>query len=142
MSDPFNQQSSDPFMEGGSAPGIKFETPGEIHAIVVRKVEQKIDTKPDGEVKRWPNGDPMNVYVFTGECEGEERSLWVRSNMVTAIREATTKAGLQTVVNTKVTVKFTGLGEAKKAQNAPKLFAAKVEQVAPVAAGFGDEEPF
>lgn len=135
-------QQTDDFMQASSAPAIKFENPGEIHTITVRQVDKKVDVAPNGEVKTWPSGDPMHVFVFTGEADGEPASMWVRGNMVKAIREATAKAGLSTVVDTKVTVKFTELGEAKKGMNAPKLFAAKVEKVAPAVAAFEDSEPF
>lgn len=133
MPDPFSTPTADPFMEGGSAPGLKFTEVGEIHSITVRKVTERIDTKPDGEVKTWKDGSPMHVYVFSGEDEGgDPASLWVRGNLVTAIREATKKAELASVIDTKVTVKFTGLGTPpQKGFTAPKLFAAKVEQVAP-----------
>jgi hypothetical protein len=131
-------------METGSAEAIKFDTPGQITSIIVRRVEQKIDTDIDGTPKTWPNGDPKHVFVFNGEVDGEPRSLWVRGNMVKAIREATVKAGLSTVIDTKVTVKFTELGTpTQKGFSPPKLFAAKVEKVAPAAAQqFADEEPF
>ena len=136
-------QTTDPFMSTGG-PAIKFEEPGEIHSITVRKVDVKVDTDPaDGKIKTWPNGDPKNVFVFSGEDDGgDPASLWVRGNMVNAIRDATKEAGLPTVIDTKVTIKFTGLGEQpNKALNQPKLFKAKVEKVAPEPTGF-DEEPF
>jgi hypothetical protein len=143
--DPFATPVDDPFMQGGSAEAIKFETPGQIATIVVRKVDQKIDTQPDGTIKTWKNGDPMHVFVFTGESDGVERSLWVRGNMVTAIRDAVTAAGLDSVVNTKLTVKFDSLGTpSQKGFNPPKLFKAKVEKVAApaVAAWDPETEPF
>lgn len=146
MSDPFSTPTADPFMETGSSEAIKFDTPGQIVAIVVRRVDQKIDTDLDGLPKKWANGDPKYVFVFNGEVDGEPRSLWVRGNMVKAIREATVKAGLNTVIDTKVTVKFTEFGTpTQKGFSPPKLYAAKVEKVAPAvkaAASYADEEPF
>jgi hypothetical protein len=51
--------------------------------------------------------------------------------MITAIREAATKAGVTELIGTKVSIRYTGDGEKKSAGfNAPKLFAAKVEKVA------------
>jgi hypothetical protein len=129
-------------MEESSAPGLKFENVGDVRSIVVRKVDKKVDTEPDGTPRTWPSGDIKNVFVFTGESDGEPASLWVRGNLVTAIRDAVKKAGLATVVNSKVTVKFNELGTPPaKGLNAPKLFIAKVEQVAPMAAAATDE-PF
>lgn len=143
MSNPFSTPVVDPFMQSGNAEAIKFTNPGDTHSITVRKVEEKIDTSPDGTVKTWSNGDPMHVYVFNGEVDGEPRSLWVRGNMVTAIREATVKAGLSTVVDTKVTVKFTEFGTpTQKGFSPPKLFVAKVEKVAPVNTWVSEGEPF
>jgi len=128
-------------------PAIKFDTPGQVSSIVVRKVTEKVDTDPaTNAVKTWPNGDPKMVYVFDGEDEhGEPISLWVRGNMVKAIREATTTAGLKSVIDTKVTVKFDAYAEAQKGLHPAKLFKAKVEKVAaaPAADPFSDdEEPF
>jgi len=126
-------------------PAIKFDTPGQVLSIKVREATEKVDTDPaTNAVKTWPNGDPKMVYVFDGEDEqGEPVSLWVRGNMVKAIREATTTAGLKSVIDTKVTVKFDALGEqANKALKQPKLFKAKVEKVAaaPAADPFSDDE--
>ena len=122
---------TDPFMTTGG-PAIKFDTPGQVSSIVVRKVTEKVDTDPaTNAVKTWPNGDPKMVYVFDGEDEhGEPISLWVRGNMVKTIRDATKDAGLKSVVDTKVTVKYDGDGVATKG-NPPKLYKAKVEKVAP-----------
>ena len=134
---------SDVFMSTGG-PAIKFEEPGEVHSITVRKVDEKVDTDPaDGKVKTWPNGDPKNVFVFSGEDDGgDPASLWVRGNMVKAIRDATKEAGLGTVIDTKVTIKFTGLAEAKKGLHPAKLFKAKVERVAPEPTSFDTEDDF
>ena len=78
MSDPFSTPLADPFMQTGNAEAIKFDTPGQITTLTVRRVEQKIDTQPDGTVKTWSNGDPMKVFIFHGTVDGEERTLWVR----------------------------------------------------------------
>jgi hypothetical protein len=135
--------TTDPFMTGGG-PAIKFVAPGEVHAITVRKVTEKVDTDfATNAIKTWPNGDPKHVFVFEGEDEqGEPISLWVRGNMVKAIREATKDAGLKTVVDTKVTVKFDALGNAEKGMSPAKLFKAKVEKVAAAATvdPFSDDE--
>lgn len=143
MPDPFSTPVADPFMDGGSAPGLKFETVGDVRSIVVRKVEERVDKEPTGAIRTWDDGSPKKVYVFSGEdASGEPVSLWVRGNLVTAIREATTKAGLASVIDTKVTVKFDSLGTPPKpGLNAPKLFLAKVEKAAARTLA-PDEEPF
>ena len=134
---------TDVFMSTGG-PAIKFDTPGQVFSIVVRKVTEKIDTDPaTNAVKTWPNGDPKHVYVFEGEDEqGEPISLWVRGNMVKAIREATKTAGLKSVIDTKTTVKFDTYAEAQKGLHPAKLFKAKVEQVAPVSVGPNQDDDF
>jgi len=145
MPDTFTTPPADPFMEGGNAPGLKFPEVGDIRTIIVRKVSEQIDTEPDGTPRTWPSGQPKMVYVFNGESDGEAASLWVRGNLVTAIREAVKTAGLKTVVDTKVTVKRLADGTPpSRGMNAPKLYAAKVEPVAPLAAAdpFAEEEPF
>lgn len=146
MPDTFTTPPADPFMEGGNAPGLKFPEVGDIRTITVRKVSEQIDTEPDGTPRTWPSGQPKMVYVFNGESDGEAASLWVRGNLVTAIREAVKAAGLKTVVDTKVTVKRLADGTPpSRGMNAPKLYAAKVEPVAPLAAAdpfANDEEPF
>jgi hypothetical protein len=61
-------------MQTGNAEAIKFDTPGQITTLTVRRVEEKIDTQPDGTVKTWSNGDPMKVFIFHGTVDGEERT--------------------------------------------------------------------
>jgi hypothetical protein len=141
MSDPF-QTPADPFMDGaGGAPAIKFTDIGDTCTGVVTGVKERIDTAPDGTPKAWPNGDPMKVYVFELDTDEGERSLWVRGNMIKAVREAVTAAGFRTVVGTKLTVQHHALGEAKKGFSPAKLYRVKAE-TAPAratAAAAGDE---
>jgi hypothetical protein len=66
--------------------------------------------------------------VFTLDQPTGAANLWVRGQMVKAIREAAEKAGVKTLVGSTLSVKYTGDGEKKSAAfNAPKLYAAKVE---------------
>lgn len=129
MSDPFST-NGDPFMDGagGSAnPSVSFPNIGDSVTGVVTKVDQRDDTKPDGTVKTWPDGQPMKVYIFTLDTDEGERSLWVRGNMVTAIREASRTAGLRTVIGQQLTVQHHALGEERKGYARAKLFRAKFE---------------
>ena len=142
MPDTFTTPPADPFMEGGNAPGLKFPEVGDVRSIIVRKVSEQNDTEPDGTLRTWPSGEPKKVYVFNGTSDGDDASLWVRGNLVTAIREAVKTAGLKTVVDIKVTVKRLADGTPpSKGMNAPKLYAAKVEAVAP-ADPFAEEDVF
>lgn len=118
---------SDAFMDSQSFPAVKFSTPGQSVAILVENVERKNDTAPDGTQKTWPNGDAMHVFVFTGDIDGETMSLWVRGNLVTAMREAVKEAGVKTVVGCELLVTYTGDGEPpKRGMNPPKLFTVEV----------------
>lgn len=66
----------------------------------------------------------MAVYVFTLDVNGEEMRLFVRGNMVTAIREA---AGSKSTIGHRLTVKYHDIGEAKRGFSPAKLFKAKIE---------------
>lgn len=127
MTDPFTTQS-DPFLgDGGSgAPVLTFDTVGVTHVGVVTAVEQRTDTLPDGTAKTWPDGKPMAVFVFTLDTADGERRLFVRGNMVTAIRQAATAAGLKTVVGSELSIQHHDLGEKKPGKHAAKLYRAKL----------------
>jgi hypothetical protein len=141
MTDNWDQADhSADFMGGGGAPAVKFEAPGDTVSGIVTKVDKRIDSTPDGTTKTWPDGSPMHVFIFTLDTDDGERSLWVRGNMVTAVREAVRNAGLPGPLNTRLTVRFTEVGEPKaKGYSGAKLFKAKCEAVAPAAAGGGED---
>lgn len=127
MTDPFTNQS-DPFLgDGGSgAPVLTFDEIGTTYTGVVTAVEQRTDTFPDGTAKTWPDGKPMAVFVFSIDTADGERRLFVRGNMVTAIRQAAAAAGLKTVVGSELTIKHHDLGEKKPGKFPAKLFKAKL----------------
>jgi hypothetical protein len=146
MSDPFSN-ISDPFMDAGgsSNPSVSFPNLGDSVTGVVTKVDQRDDTKPDGTVKTWPDGKPMAVFIFTLDTDDGPQSLWVRGNMVTAVREASRAAGLATVIGSQLTVQHHALGEKKPGKEPAKLFRAKFEpapKVAAAAATAAVEEPW
>jgi hypothetical protein len=61
-------------------------------------------------------------------------AVWVRGNMVTAVREAMRTAGLKPSDRPILTIKHTELGEpTKKGYSPPKLFKAKAEAAKPIA---------
>lgn len=114
-------------------PAVRLSEVGHTVSGTVTSISKLEDKELNGEVRRWPNGDAKHVYVFNMDIDGEEQSLWVRGQMVTAIREAAAAAKVSTLVGAKLTVKFTGLGEVKqKGYNAPKLYKAKVTAQSPV----------
>lgn len=111
-----------------SAPAVRLAEVGDMVTGVVRQINKLEDKEINGDIRRWPNGDPKHVYVFTLDVAGEDQSLWVRGQMVTAIREAAATANVKNLIGCKLTVKHTALGEVKqKGYNAPKLYKAKVE---------------
>lgn len=114
--------------EGGSKyPALKFDNEGDTHSGKVTEVKKLEDRDPSGTVKTWDNGDIRYVFVFTITTPDGFGNIWARGNMVKAIREAANAIGATSMVGTTLRVKFTGLGEAKKGYNAPKLFKAQVE---------------
>lgn len=122
----------DEFMEstagGPKLPALKFVKVGDTHTGVVTEVTKLQDKDPTGNVKTYDNGDPRWVFVFTLENQIGASNLWVRGQMVKAIREAAEKAGVSTLVGSTLSVRYTGDGEKKSAAfNAPKLYAAKVD---------------
>jgi hypothetical protein len=122
----------DEFMEstagGPKLPALKFVKVGDTHTGVVTEVTKLQDKDPAGNVKTYDNGDPRWVFVFTLETVIGASNLWVRGQMVKAIREAAEKAGVSTLVGSTLSVRYTGDGEKKSAAfNAPKLYAAKVD---------------
>jgi hypothetical protein len=122
----------DEFMEstagGPKLPALKFVKVGDTHTGVVTEVTKLQDKDPAGNVKTYDNGDPRWVFVFTLETQIGASNIWVRGQMVKAIREAAEKAGVSTLVGSTLSVRYTGDGEKKSAAfNAPKLYAAKVD---------------
>jgi hypothetical protein len=122
----------DEFMEstagGPKLPALKFVKVGDTHTGVVTEVTKLQDKDPTGNVKTYDNGDPRWVFVFTLETVIGASNLWVRGQMVRAVREAAEKAGVSTLVGSTLSVRYTGDGEKKSAAfNAPKLYAAKVD---------------
>ena len=128
--------SNDEFLAGGpSLPAVKFTDPGDTVKGTVTAVKKMEDRDmATGAVKTWPNGDPKHVFVFTLNTAEGEVNLWVRGQMVTAIREAAHTANVNQMVGTTLAVQFTGLGEAKKGFHAPKLFKAQIKAGSPVTA--------
>jgi hypothetical protein len=123
--------SLDDFMGGDSLPAYKFANPGDTIRGQVCNVTKLEDRSPDGTAKKWPDGSPMHVFVFEldDDLDGKpEWSVWVRGNMVTAVREALRAANLKPSDRPILTIKFTELGEpTRKGYAAPKLFKAKAE---------------
>jgi hypothetical protein len=121
--------STDNFLAGGSSsPAVRFTDIGDKVVGKVLNVRELEDRDPNGETKRWPNGDPKKVFVFELDTDEGAQSLWVRGQMVKAIREAAKVAGVGEMTGCTVAVQFTGLGEAKtKGFAPPKIYKAQVK---------------
>ena len=132
MSDPFNQQ--DPFADavgGSSAPVFSFAEVGAEITGTVASIEQRDDTFPDGTPRLWSDGKPMAVYIFTLDTVTGQHRIFVRGNMVTAIKEA---SGGRSTIGRVLTVKHHALGDKKPGRFPAKLYKAKVEDPTPTAA--------
>lgn len=124
--------TTDPFMAstGGRPPAIKFDAIGDTITGIVEDISEQNDTDIHGTPKTWPSGEPMKMWIFTLDVDGEKRSLFVRGNMVKAIKTAAIEAGAPTMVGRELTVQHHALGDKKPGMAQAKLFRAKVE-VAP-----------
>jgi len=123
---------SDDFLAGGeSLPAVKLANIGDKISGVIRQTRKLEDRDLDGEMRTWPNGDPKHVFVFDIETSNGAQALWVRGQMVSAIREAAKTANVTNLVGCTIEVQHHALGEAKqKGYNAPKLYRARITPAA------------
>jgi len=114
--------------QGASLPAVSFREVGDRVTGVITNTRKLDDRDMDGEIRTWPNGDPKHVWVFDIETDDGAMALWVRGNMVAAIRDAAAKGSVKTLAGARITVEHHALGEPpKKGLNAPKLYRAKIE---------------
>lgn len=143
MSDWTNPE--DDFMGGGSKyPNLAFPNRGDTALGIVDRVDKRQDSTPDGTLKTWKNGDPMFVYIFEmrDPGSGEVSNLWVRGNMVTAIREAVREAGKSSPLGTLLRVQYHADGEpTQRGYAPPKLFRARCEPAPANAAPRREPDP-
>lgn len=133
--DPFS--NDDPFLGGGSGtPVFMFHEIGAEITGVVTQIEKRADTQPDGTAKLWSDGSPMMVFIFHLDTNTGPQRVFVRGNMVTAIREASNG---QSTIGKRLTLQHHKLGDKKPGKNPAKLFRAKIEQPAPTAPNSNDE---
>jgi hypothetical protein len=122
---------------GGGRAAAKFPTigttiTGRIAQTPQARQQTDIET---GEPLTFANGDPrMQIVVTLATAERDptdadddgERALYIKGNMLTAIRDAVRKTGAKGLeVGGTLTITYTADGEKKnRAFNAPKLYAA------------------
>lgn len=125
------------FLMGGGTISAKFP---EIGTTVTGRIarEPEVQQQRDyatGELKFWDDGKPMQqlqVVLATDERDPEvaddngERALYIKGNLLKAVREAVRKAGAKGLdVGGTLTVTYSGDGEvSKRGFNPPKLYTA------------------
>lgn len=76
-------------LEGGGAPVFKYERPGFRLSGTIVEYSQRDQTKPGGEVVRWPDGRAKREAVITVlQADGERRRDYVRGNKLHGLRLA------------------------------------------------------
>jgi hypothetical protein len=120
------------------SPSAKFETIGDKHVGRITAMNERQQTNIAGEALTFKDGSPRMQWVITIEkADGDVVSLYAKGgkykvasgtgeSMLSAIGTAVRTAGADAVdVGGELAVAFTGLGEAKPGQSAPKLFQAE-----------------
>jgi hypothetical protein len=124
------------FLMGGGIPSAKFETPGTVvSGKIVRtpEVQQQRDFDT-GKPKFWDDGTPQKQIVVQLQTPVRDRQIpdddgvrviYIRGNMLTAIRQAVRAAGAQLEAGGTLAITYTGDGEpSKRGFNPPKLYSA------------------
>jgi hypothetical protein len=125
------------FLLAGGVTSAKFETPGiSVSGTITRPPEVQQQRELDtGKPKFWEDGKPRQQIVIHLQTTSRDpevddddgiRALYVRGNMLKAVREAVRKHGAGAKLDTGgvLTVTYTGDGERKSGLNAPKLYSA------------------
>ncbi len=147
--DPFAarpQVDPDDFLMGGGATTAKFPAIGTTYTGIVRtkRAEQQRDYDDPSVLLVWKDGNPRMQVVVELECEPTGytfdkaggkvdlvdddgvRSLYVKGQIQTAIRDAVRKAGAPTLeIGGRLTVTYVADGKQDNAKyNPPKIFSA------------------
>lgn len=124
------------FLMGGGVTSAKFEKPGTtIAGKIVRppEVQQQREINT-GKPKFWDDGTPQKQLLVQVQTTLRDpqvpdddgiRALYVRGNMLTAVRNAVRASGTQLAAGGHLSVTYTGDGErSKPGFNPPKLYEA------------------
>lgn len=113
------------------APALKFPDIGTTwKGTVVDKAARQQTDFTTGDPKVWPNGDPMMEVIITLTLDdGDEGRLFVRGQMLAAVRQAVAAAGATTIdVGGRLAVKFEKEEPNKNPRfNAVKIYVAQYE---------------
>jgi hypothetical protein len=131
-------QEINSMIEGGGAPVAKFVNPGDTHKGRLVDAEKRQQTDMEQKPLFWDDGNPRMQVVATIDTDtpdenGETlRRLFIKGEMLKAVREALKTSNSKLAVGGVLTVRYTGEGEqTRKGYNPPKLFKAKYEPPAP-----------
>ena len=108
---------------GGAS--AKWYAIGDVRRIVITDVEKRQVTDfVTGELKTWPNGDPIWQFVFAGTDPdtGDETRFFARGFQLSAFKEALRVAGVtagDTLTGGTLAIKWTGEQEATKPGMSP-----------------------
>jgi hypothetical protein len=124
------------FLMGGGIPSAKFEKPGTVVSGRIARtpeVQQQRDFDT-GKPKFWDDGTPQKQIVVQLQTQLRDpqipdddgvRVIYIRGNMLTAIRQAVRAAGAQLETGGTLSITYTGDGEpSKRGFNPPKLYSA------------------
>lgn len=130
--------NSIPLSDLESSPSAKFTNIGDSHAGRITAIAERQQTNIAGEALTFKDGTPRMQWVISIEkAGGEVVALYAKGgryqpvegtgeSMLSAIGTAVRAAGAEAVdVGGELAVAFTGMGEAKPGQSAPKLFTAQ-----------------
>jgi hypothetical protein len=130
------------FLMGQSGAPAKFADVGDKVVGTVLAYEKRQSKDMKGNLKFWDDGSPIYEAVITLQTDARDpevedddgiRRVFARGKMLYAIRDALKAARYRgDIKGGKLGVAFTGLGEAQRGFQAPKLFSAKFEPPAPV----------
>ena len=122
---------------GGGAPSVKFSTIGTtVSGVISEPPEvQQVRDFQSGEPQYWPDGKPRQQIVVTLDTDEGDRRVFVKGQMVKAIRDAVKEAGADGLeVGGQLQVTYVGDGERKGNLNPPKVYRASYGPPEPGAA--------
>ena len=122
---------------GGAAAGVKFESPGDmVEGIVISWLVKPVTKMGTGEIDTFPSGDPKYQIIVTLQTtlrndidDDGKRTVYIKSHMMSAFKTALAATGADDLEKGAWTrIIYTGLGEAQRGLNPPKMFTAEYKR--------------
>jgi hypothetical protein len=122
---------------GNAAKAFKFDAIGDVaQGTVISTVVRQVTKMGTGELEFFKSGDPKWQIIVTLQTtlredpdDDGQRTLYVKSYMFSAVRQAVAATGADDLERGGyLTVVHTGLGEAERGLNPPKLFSAEYKR--------------